>query len=189
MGNKSLIAIGASTGGVDALDKILSRFSASTPPVVLVLHMPVGMTKLLAHRMDTELAMSVKEAETGDLLTRGQVLVAPSGKHMKIVRRQGKLTVECFIGQKVQHVMPSADVLFESVANEIGSNAIGVILTGIGADGATGLLKMRNRGAKTIGQDEETCVVYGMPKVAREMSAVEYELPLNQIANKIISLV
>ena len=188
-GNGKIIAIGASTGGVDALEQILTRFPANIPPVVLVIHMLPGMTRLYAGKLDSILKLSVKEAKSGDVLTPGRVLLAPAGKHMKIVNQQGKLIVECYAGEKVQHVIPSVDVLFESVAKELGPNAIGVILTGIGADGASGLLEMKESGAATIGQDEKTCIVYGMPKVAKSMGAVEYELPLGQIADKILALI
>jgi two-component system chemotaxis response regulator CheB len=129
-----------------------------------------------------------KEAETGDFLQAGQVIVAPAGKHITVASRLGRLTVSLNVGVKVQAVMPSVDVLFESVAKELKAQAIGVLLTGIGADGAGGMLKMRNSGASTIGQDENTCMVYGMPKVAYEMGAVQYQLPINQIGDKITGL-
>ncbi|MCL1843613.1 MAG: CheB methylesterase domain-containing protein [Defluviitaleaceae bacterium] len=187
-GGEKVISIGASTGGVDALSEVLKKFTKNTPPIVLTIHLPNGMTKIYADQLDDELKMEVKEAESGDLLNRGKVLIAPSMKHMKVVRKAGLLAVECFAGEKVQHALPSVDVLFESVAREVGENAVGVILTGIGSDGARGLKEMRNRGAQTIGQDEKTSVIYGMPKVAKEMGAVKYELPIDKIADKIISL-
>ena len=184
---RKLIAIGASTGGVEALDKILSRFPAEMPPMVLVLHMQIGFTKLFAARLNKKLAISVKEAQTGDLLLPGQLLVAPAGQHMIVVNRSGKMAVECYTGEKVQFVIPSADVLFNSVAEVFRQDALGIILTGIGADGASGLLKMRENGALTIGQDQATCSIYGMPKVAYEMGAVEFQLPLDRIADKILT--
>ncbi|MCL2216272.1 MAG: CheB methylesterase domain-containing protein [Defluviitaleaceae bacterium] len=187
--NQKVVAIGASTGGVDALERVLSQFPASMPPIVLAVHMAKGMTKLLANRFDDQLKLTAKEAETGDLLERGTVLIAPAGKHMKVINKNGRLAVECFIGPKVNHVIPSVDILFESLAPLTGKNAVGVILTGIGADGARGLVAMRDNGAATIGQDEKTCVVYGMPKVAKDMGAVQHELPLDLIAGKILSLV
>jgi len=183
--SSKVVAIGASTGGVEALETLMARFPMNIPPVVLVIHMPVGFTKLFAARLDTLLKYTVKEAQTGDILTRNQILIAPAGKHMKVVNKDGRLVVECFVGPKVQSVIPSADVLFESVAENIRHNAIGVILTGMGADGARGLLKMREKGAVTIGQDRETSAIYGMPKVAFEMGAVQYQLPLGKIADKI----
>ena len=188
-GSQKIIAIGASTGGVDAVENVLSSFPARTPPIVLAIHMQAGITKLFADQLDDTLPLSVKEAETGDILVPNQVLIAPAGKHMKIVNNAGKLTVECFLGPKVQFVIPSVDVLFESIAKEAKGRAVGVLLTGIGADGARGLMAMRNSGAETIGQDEKTSIVYGMPKVAMEMGAVMHQLPLGQIAGKILSLV
>jgi len=186
---KKVIVIGSSTGGVEAVDKVLSQLPVTVPPILIVQHMPPGITKLFATRLNTAHAVAVKEAEDGDQLVQGQVLIAPAGKHMKVVHRLGKLFIELFVGEKVQYVMPSADVLFESVAEIFGRNAIGVILTGMGADGARGLKKMRDAGAKTIGQNKETCVIYGMPKVAFEMGAVEHQLPINAIADKIMRLV
>lgn len=188
-GTGKIIAIGASTGGVEALEKVLSRFSADIPPIVLVIHMPLGFTKLFAASFNDKMAFSVKEARTGDNLQWGQALVAPAGEHMEIVNNAGRLSVRCFDGPKVQHVIPSADVLFNSVANIQKSKAIGVILTGMGADGAQGLLNMKQKGALTIGQDKETCAIYGMPKVAMEMGAVMYQLPIDKIGDKIISLI
>lgn len=184
-----LIAIGASMGGVEASQAVLEEFPENIPPVVMVVHMPLGFTKLFAARLDAKLAVRVKEAETGDYLEQGTVLIAPAGKHMEVVRQQGKLAVRCFIGDKVQSVIPSVDVLFNSIAEELGPNAVGVILTGLGADGADGLLEMKKRGAETIGQDKATSVMYGMPKVAFEKGAVKYQLPLSQIAKKILSLI
>ncbi|MCL2851440.1 MAG: CheB methylesterase domain-containing protein [Defluviitaleaceae bacterium] len=189
MPTRKVIAIGASTGGVEALGQVLSGFPTTIPPVVLVIHMPPGFTKLFATRFNEKFKISVKEAQSGDYLTNGQVLVAPAGKHMKVVIRNSRLAVECYVGEKVQYVIPSADVLFESVANVLREKAVGVIMTGMGADGARGLLMMREHGAATIGQNRETCAIYGMPKVAREMGAVDHEVPLNQIADRILSLV
>ena len=189
VGVHKVIAIGASTGGVDALEKVLSGFSSSIPPVLIVQHMPPHFTRLFAERLDAILKLSVKEAKTGDRLEPGQVLLAPGGKHMRLINKMGRLEVECFEGEKVQFVIPSADVLFESIAQVSGLSSIGVILTGVGGDGARGLLKMRASGAQTIGQDKATCEIYGMPKVAYEMGAVEHVLPLRQIAAKVMSLV
>lgn len=188
-GTSKIIAIGASTGGVEALEKVLSRFSANIPPIVLVIHMPLGFTKLFAARFNDKMSFAVKEAQTGDNLQNGLALVAPAGEHMEIFNNAGRLSVRCFEGPKVQHVIPSVDVLFNSVANVQKSNAIGAILTGMGADGAQGLLHMRQKGALTIGQDQKTCAIYGMPKVAMEMGAVMHQLPLDKIGDKIISLV
>jgi len=186
-GARKVIAIAASTGGVEALEKVLARFPGSAPPIVVVLHMPPGFTKIYATRLNGKLNISVKEAQTGDVLKQGQALIAPAGKHMQIINNSGKVQINCFHGEKVQSVIPSADVLFDSVADMFRQNAIGVILTGMGADGARGLLKMREYGATTIGQDKATSAIYGMPKVAKEMGSVMHELPLDQIADKVLS--
>jgi len=185
---QKVVAIGASTGGVAALEHIFSGLPKAIPPMLLVIHMPVGFTSLLSARFNDMFNFSVKEAQTGDFLTQGQLLIAPSGRHMKLVLDEKRHAVECFVGPKVHHVIPSVDVLFDSVADVMQDKAIGVILTGMGADGADGLLKMRGKGAATIGQDRETCAIYGMSKVAKEMGAVTHELPLHQIAKKIMTL-
>ncbi|MCL2356231.1 MAG: CheB methylesterase domain-containing protein [Defluviitaleaceae bacterium] len=185
----NLIAIGASFGGIEVLREVLAPMPPTMPPIVVVMHLQPGIAKLYATRLDKTLNISAKEAVSGDVLSNGQMLIAPAGLHMRVVNRSGRLSVECFSGEKVEFVRPSADVLFESVAAELGSNALGVILTGIGRDGAQGLLKMRNAGAFTIGQNEKTCTVYGMPKVAKQIGAVDIELTPEEIAAKIISLV
>ena len=187
-GVQKVIAIAASTGGVSALETIIATFPANIPPVLLVQHMPNGFTKMFAARMDSKFTVSVKEAETGDTLIPGRVLIAPAGKHMRLIKHGNNLSIECFEGERVQYVIPSADVLFETVAEYVRDRAIGVVLTGMGADGARGLLAMRNAGAKTIGQDKETSAVYGMPKMAFEMGGVEHVLPLDEISDKILSL-
>ena len=184
-----VIAIGASTGGVEAITQVLSDFPADIPPVLLVLHMPLGFTKMFAETLNERLVISIKEAQSGDYLRMNQVLIAPAGKHMKVVNINGKLAVECYLGERVSFVIPSADVLFESVADVLQKDAVGVIMTGMGADGARGLLKMYNNGAATIGQNKDSCVIYGMPKIAKELGAVEYEVPLNKIADTVLSLI
>lgn len=143
---------------------------------------------MFAERLNSETELCVKEAKTGDYVQKGQVLIAPGDMHMKIKRVGDRYKVECFQGGKVNGHCPSIDVLFESVAKEAGSKAIGVILTGMGYDGAKGLLSMRKAGARTIGQNEETCVVYGMPKVAFNIGAVEKQAPLQKIPQLIYSL-
>jgi two-component system chemotaxis response regulator CheB len=188
-GSKKVIAIASSTGGTNALEQILQKLPPDAPPVVVVQHMPSGFTKLFADRLNAVYSINIKEAQTGDYLKQGQVLLAPADRHMKIVRQQSLLAVDCYVGIKIHGVMPAADVLFESVAELVKANAIGVILTGMGADGARGLMLMHLAGAKTIGQDKSTCVVYGMPKVAKDLGAVDYELPIGQIADKILALV
>jgi len=185
---QKVIAIGASTGGVEALEAIFSAFPKDIPPVVLVLHMPAGFTQIFATRLDLKMPFSVKEAKGGDEVKAGQVLIAQAGKHMKVVKRGAKLVAETHVGPKVQWSIPSVDVLFESVAEELKNQAVGLILTGMGSDGARGLLKMREAGAVTVGQDEKTCVIYGMPKVAMDMGAVTHQLPLDKIAETILRL-
>ena len=187
-GNK-IVAIASSTGGVEALEKVISLLPKDIPPILSVQHMPSGFTKLFADRLNSLYPQNIKEAQTGDYLLSGQILIAPAGNHMKLVNRSGKLAVDCFIGPKMHGVIPAADILFESVANIQRSNAVGVVLTGMGADGARGLMLMRNNGAKTIIQNEATCVVYGMPKVAKDLGAVDFELPIDSIAGKIMELV
>ena len=188
LNSNKIVAVGASTGGIEALEQVFSRLPDSIPPILLVVHLPIGFTKLYTARLATTFKYIFKEAQKGDEVIGGQVLIAPAGKHMVVKSEHGKLVVDCYDGEKVQYVIPSADVLFESVAKVVGSKAVGVILTGMGADGARGLKKMRECGASTIGQDRETCVVYGMPKVANEMGAVEHVVPIYLVAEKIISL-
>ena len=183
-----VIAIAASTGGMEALMQIIPQFPVTIPPIVLVLHIAAGFTKMIAARFDSECKISVKEAQAGDRLMPGQMLIAPAGKHMRLFDHHVRLSVDCFVGEKINNAIPSADVLFESVANISRIKAVGVILTGMGADGAKGLKAMRKNGARTIGQDKETCTIYGMSKVAMNMGAVEYQLPLNKIASMISSL-
>ena len=183
-----VVAIGASTGGIEALEQVFSRLPEVIPPILLVVHLPMGFTKLYAARLSSTYSYRFKEAEAGDEVVRSQVLIAPAGKHMIVKSENGKLVVDCFVGEKVQYVIPAADVLFESVAKVVGDKAVGVVLTGMGADGARGLKKMRESGARTIGQNKETCVVYGMPKVAYEVGAVEHVIPIYLVAEKIISL-
>ncbi len=177
----SIIAIGASTGGTEAIFSILSSLKPETPGIVIVQHIPPGFSKMFAERLDKQTALNVKEAETGDFLERGRVLIAPGDKHMKVVKLGNRYRVECFVGEKVNGHCPSVDVLFESIAKEAGKCAVGIILTGMGQDGARGLLSMRRRGCRTIGQDEASCVVYGMPKVAFDIGAVEKQTALENI--------
>ena len=183
-----VVAIGASTGGIEALEQVFSRLPGIIPPILLVVHLPIGFTRLYSARLEASYNYNFKEAETGDAVVDNQVLIAPAGKHMVVKPEQGKLVVDCYVGEKVQYVIPSADVLFESVAKVYCDKAVGVILTGMGADGARGLKKMRECGASTIGQNKETCVVYGMPKVAKEMGAIEHIVPIYEVAGKIMSL-
>ena len=184
-----IIAIGASTGGTEAIYEIIRSFSRDMPGVVVVLHMPPGFTGMYAKRLNNLCLMEVKEAETGDAVTPGRVLLAPGDHHMRLNRKGKIYTVECFTGDKVNGHCPSVDVLFNSVAEKAGSAAIGVILTGMGFDGAKGLLKMKQAGANTIGQDEQSSVVYGMPKVAYDIGAVGKRVPLERIARQIYAFV
>lgn len=183
-----IIAIGASTGGTEALFHILKTLPSSIPGIVIVQHIPPKFSKMFADRLDTQTLLNVKEAENGDYMEPGTALVAPGDQHVRIKRIGSKYKIECFKGEKVNGHCPSVDVLFESVAKEAGNNAVGIILTGMGNDGAKGLMQMRRGGALTLGQDENSCVVYGMPKVAFNIGAVEKQLPLNEIPLKLHSL-
>lgn len=187
-GTERIVAIGASTGGTEAIFDVVRRFKRDIPGVVIVQHMPPGFTKMYADRLNNQCEVAVKEAQTGDRVLPGQVLIAPGDRHMKLVKVGGMYQVECSGVERVNGHCPSVDVLFHSVAKIAGKNAVGVILTGMGGDGAKGLLAMRNAGAKTIGQDEASCVVYGMPKVAYDIGAVEHRLTLSAIAGKVYSL-
>lgn len=184
--NKDLVlAIGASTGGTEAIATILKEFGTDIPGTVIVQHMPAGFTELYANRLNDQCRVMVKEAKNGDKVLPGQVLLAPGGdSQMRLVKVNGCYQVELKQGPKVNGHCPSVDVLFDSVAKTARERAIGIILTGMGGDGAKGLLAMRNAGARTIGQDESTCVVYGMPKVAYELGAVEFQEKLTDIAKK-----
>lgn len=184
-----IVAIGASTGGTEAIATVIKEFGTDIPGVVIVQHMPPGFTAMYANRLNDQCRVHVKEAKTGDQVVPGQVLIAPGGDaHMQLVRVNGVYQVVCKKGPKVNGHCPSVDVLFDSVAEVAGNRALGIILTGMGGDGAKGMLAMRKAGARTIGQDESTCVVYGMPKVAYELGAVEYQEKLTDIAKKTYSI-
>ncbi|MGI5919681.1 MAG: protein-glutamate methylesterase/protein-glutamine glutaminase [Christensenellales bacterium] len=180
-----LIAIGASTGGTEATSQILKELGNDLPGIVIVQHMPPTFTRLYAERLNETCAMAVKEAADGDEILPGRALIAPGGLHMTVARGKGGIIVECRPGDKVNGHCPSVDVLFESVARLKNVNALGIILTGMGSDGAKGLLAMHNAGAETIGQDQKTSVVYGMPAVAAKIGAVQVQLPLGDIARRI----
>ncbi|MBO5293329.1 MAG: chemotaxis response regulator protein-glutamate methylesterase [Lachnospiraceae bacterium] len=184
-----VVAIGASTGGTEAIASVIKEFDTNIPGVVIVQHMPPGFTEMYAKRLNDQCRVIVKEAKTGDAVLPGQVLIAPGGDaHMQLVKMNGAYQVSIRQGAKVNGHCPSVDVLFQSVANVAGPHALGIILTGMGGDGAKGLLAMRKAGARTIGQDESTCVVYGMPKVAWDLGAVEYQEKLPDIAKRTYSL-
>lgn len=183
-----ILAIGASTGGTEAIYSVLKAMPRDIPGTVIVQHMPPVFTKMYSERLNNSCVMEVKEAENGDKVLPGRVLIAPGEHHMTIKKVGSMYIVECFKGEKVNGHCPSVDVLFESVAKAAGKNAIGVILTGMGGDGAKGLLAMRKNGARTIGQDEQSCVVYGMPKVAYDIGAVEKQVPLESIPQTVFSM-
>lgn len=186
----NIIAIGASTGGTEAIYSILSSLPPTMPGIVIVQHIPPVFSRMFAERLDSQTALQVKEAETGDFVDPGKVFVAPGDKHMRIKKIGKRYKIECFQGEKVNGHCPSVDVLFESLAKEAGNCAVGIILTGMGYDGAKGLLTMRMKGARTIGQDESSSVVYGMPKVAYDLGAVETQTSLGnipQVLSKLLS--
>ena len=185
--SKSLIAIGASTGGTEAIIEVVKHFPANTPGVVIVQHMPPVFTKMYAERVDRICAMSVREATNGDRVKQGTILIAPGGDEQMYLRQDSNgYYVHLAAGAKVSGHCPSVDVLFDSVSKIAGRNAVGVLLTGMGADGAKGLLTMKQIGSHTIGQDEESCVVYGMPMEAFKRGGVSEQLPLSSIGNAVL---
>lgn len=182
-----VVAIGASTGGVEALIALLSHFPENCPPTVITQHMPPSFTRSFAGRLDRVCPAKVQEAYTGARLEPGHVYLAPGGTQHLQVSSTSNLHCRLKAGDRVNGHCPSVDVLFESVVYACGRNAVGVILTGMGRDGAQGLLSMRKAGAKTFGQNESSCIVYGMPKAAFEIGAVETQLPLDSLAAAIIA--
>lgn len=179
---EKIIAIGASTGGTEALRVLLESMPMDCPPIIIVQHMPENFTAAFAKRLDSICAITVSEARNGDRLLRGHALIAPGNRHTLLARSGAQYHVEVRDGPMVSRHRPSVDVMFRSVARYAGSNAVGIILTGMGDDGARGMKEMRDLGASTIGQNEISCVVYGMPKEAMALGAVEQELPLERIA-------
>ncbi len=182
-----VIAIGASTGGTEAIAAVLTKLPRSSPGILIAQHIPPGFSRAFANRLNETCAMKVKEAEDGDELRSGVALVAPGDFHMVLRKNAAGHFVNVKTGPRVCYQRPSVDVLFLSVAEVAGTRAIGVLLTGMGADGAKGLLKLRTAGAHTIAQNEATCVVYGMPREAFELGAAEAVLPLPEIAGAILS--
>lgn len=180
-----VVAIGISTGGVQALEALLPTLSASCPALVIVQHMPEKFTATFAERLNGLCRIEVKEAQNNDRLQVGRALIAPGGKHMMVKRGPSHYYVEVVDGPLVSRHRPSVDVLFRSVAKCAGKNALGVIMTGMGDDGAKGLKEMRDAGGKTIAQDEESCVVFGMPKEAIKLGAAEAVVPLNRLSSLI----
>lgn len=181
-----VIAIGASTGGTEAILEVVQNLPENTPGIVIVQHMPPVFTKMYAQRLDRICKMSVKEAANGDRVERGLIIIGAGEFHLRLSKDANGYYVRSEPGPKVSGHCPSVDVLFESVASTAGSNAMGVILTGMGSDGASGLLKMRQAGAYTVGQDKDSCVVYGMPMVAFNNGAVRTQLPLGEIGGEIV---
>jgi len=183
-----LVAIGASTGGVEALRAIICALPPDAPPIVIAQHIPPRFSASFAERLDGLAAVRVKEATDGERILAGHVLIAPGDRHLRVRRSGAALIVRTEDGPLVSGHKPSVDALFHSVAETCGAKAVGVILTGMGRDGADGLLAMRRAGADTVGEDESSCVVYGMPKAAREGGGVMRELPLGRIAEEILRL-
>lgn len=182
-----LIAIGASTGGTEAILEVVRQFPAKMPGIVITQHMPPGFTAMYAERLNRICKLEVKEAQHGDKVRPGLILLAPGGLQMRVVRMGTGYSVSCTNEDKVSGHRPSVDVLFTSVASIAKNRAIGVILTGMGADGAAGMLRMRKAGAYTIGQDRETCVVYGMPMEAYKIGAVCQQAPLSNIPQVVMA--
>jgi two-component system chemotaxis response regulator CheB len=183
-----VVAIGTSTGGTQALELVLTALPRVCPGIVIVQHMPEKFTGAFASRLNDLCQIEVREAKNGDRVLPGLALIAPGGRHMLMKRNGAQYHVEIVDGPPVSRHRPSVDVLFRSVSKTAGKNALGIIMTGMGDDGAVGLLEMRNEGALTIGQDEQTCVVYGMPKEAVKRGAVIKTLPLGAIAGAIAGL-
>jgi two-component system chemotaxis response regulator CheB len=181
-----VVAIGTSTGGTQALELILSALPRVSPGIVVVQHMPEKFTAAFSQRLDEVCQIEVKEAQDNDCVLPGRALIAPGGKQMTMKRSGALYYVEVRSAPPVNRHCPSVDVLFRSVAKYAGSNAVGIIMTGMGDDGARGLLEMHDAGARTVAQDEETCVVFGMPKEAIKLGAVDRVLPLRSIPREIL---
>ena len=184
-----IIAIGASTGGTQALMQVLPHFPSNTPGVVVVIHMPATFTGRYAKRLDELCHMNVKEAKPGDVIIPGQILIAPGSHHMTVKRSGARYRVALNDDPPVNQFKPSVDVLFHSVAKFVGTNAVGCMLTGMGQDGAEGMLAMKRAGATNFAQDEKTCVVFGMPKAAIQKGGVDQVLPLSEMAMGLLSKV
>lgn len=188
-GTEKLIAIGASTGGTEAIKEVLRTFPANAPATVITQHMPAGFTSTYARRLDSVCQMQVKEAKGGERLLPGQAYLAPGDKHMEIERSGADYRIRLSDGPRVSGHKPSVDVLFNSMCKSAGNNAIGVLLTGMGSDGANGLLEMRNAGSETFCQNEDSCIVFGMPKVAIEKGAAKKILALDEMGKAILNTV
>ncbi|MGH7766165.1 MAG: protein-glutamate methylesterase/protein-glutamine glutaminase [Candidatus Binatia bacterium] len=188
-GTQKVVAIGASTGGTEALREVLTALPADAPGLVIVQHMPEHFTRAFAQRLDKLCQIRVQEARDGDRILPGHALIAPGNYHMGVNRNGAHYNVEIFMGEPVNRHRPSVDVLFQSCARHLGRNAIGVIMTGMGDDGARGLLAMRQTGARTLAQDEASSVVFGMPNAAIEIGAVADVVGLTMIANRVAHIV
>jgi len=184
--SNKILAIGASTGGTEAIKEVLTHLPPTSPGIVIVQHMPPKFTTAYAQRLDVLCPFEVKEAENGDAIYPGRALLAPGNFHMLLRRSGAKYYVEVKTGPRIHHQRPAVDILFKSVARSAGKNAMGVILTGMGADGAEGLLLMKEAGSYTIGQDEASCIVYGMPAAANNLGACTTEAPLHEIPKLIM---
>jgi two-component system, chemotaxis family, protein-glutamate methylesterase/glutaminase len=185
---RTVVAIGASTGGTEAIARVLQALPANFPATVITQHIPAGFSKAFAERLDRTCAMEVKEAEDGDEVRAGRALVAPGGLHLMLRRAGAGYRAVVRDGPRVCYQRPSVDVLFASVAEQSGAGSLGVILTGMGSDGAAGMLVLRQRGAPTIAQDEASCVVFGMPREAIRREAALQVLPLDRIAGALVQL-
>ena len=184
--NNVIIGLGASTGGTEATLNVMKRLPADIPPMVIVQHMPPGFTKMYAERLNRLCAMEVREAQSGDELKRGLALVAPADLQCRVVRIGTRYTVNCVPGEKVSGHRPSVDAMFQSMADVVTCKMVGIIMTGMGQDGAMGLLAMRKKGAYTIGQDKESSVVYGMPGVAQNIGAVMIQASCDNVSNVLL---
>lgn len=188
-GKVELIAVGASTGGTEALERFLKGMTRPIPGMVIVQHIPPVFSTMFAERLNKATPFTVKEAVSGEEIKKGTIFIAPGDKHMRVKKVGMSYKVECFEGEKVNGHCPSVDVLFESVAQQVGQNAVGIILTGMGYDGAKGLLAMKQKGATTLGQDEATSVVYGMPKAAYEIGAVDRQYALTDLPKAVSAMI
>lgn len=186
VGSEKIVAIGASTGGTEAIRSIVCAMPAGCPAIVVTQHMPPGFTRSFADRLDSLARVRVKEAANGERLLAGHVYIAPGGHHLRVDRNGANFIATVFAGAEVNHHMPSVEVLFDSVAAHVGRNAVGVMLTGMGKDGAAAMGRMKQAGAYNIAQDEASCVVYGMPREAVRLGAVHAEMPIGEIASAIL---
>jgi two-component system chemotaxis response regulator CheB len=183
-----IIAIGASTGGTEAIRKVIEKFPETTPGTIIVQHMPASFTKMFSARLNQLCLMQVKEAEHGDRIRKGLILIAPGGKQLEVIRSGGFYEIQLGSTEKVGGHCPSVDIMMHSVAKHVGVNAVAAMLTGMGQDGAEGMLAMKQAGARCLSQDEESSVIFGMPKVAYEKGGAERLVPLDIMATSLLSL-